>query len=163
MDYHTIFVPLKFSPQPLSFLYPLDPLVWMATLISIPMFMLALGFLDMTFYRTSRIHWSSIIEFVLCSAINEHSATEKLRDLRYYKKVLMFTWIFAFFVITQSYAGSQRVLYFPPEEIFLSPVLVWWLKTAADFCLHLLPTYDADKNNCSFNRTDGWWQKVILR
>ena len=108
MDYHSILVPLKFFSQPLSFLYPLDPLVWMATLISIPMFMLAFGFLDMTFYRTSRIHWNSIIEFVLCSAINEHSATEKLRDLRYYKKVLMFTWIFAFFVITQSYAGSQK-------------------------------------------------------
>ena len=36
--------------------------------------------------------------------------------------------------------GVKEFFVIPPEEIFLSPVLVWWMKTAADFCLHLLPT-----------------------
>ena len=106
MDYHSIIVPLIFSPQPLSFLYPLNPYVWMATLISIPVYMLAMGFCDMYFYRSFRIKWSPIVEFVLRTAMNEHSAADKMKlRVMFYKRVLMMTWIFVFFIITQSYAG----------------------------------------------------------
>ena len=114
MDYHSILVPLKFFSQPLSFLYPLDPLVWMATLISIPVFMLAFGFLDMSFYRTPKIHWSSIIEFVLRTAMHDPSAAEKLKDLRSYKKMLIITCIFVFFIITTSYAGTKECFFISP-------------------------------------------------
>ena len=114
MDYHSILVPLKFFSQPLSFLYPLDPLVWMATLISIPVFMLAFGFLEMSFYRTARIDWSSIIEYVIRTAFHDPSAAEKLKDLRSYKKMLIITCIFVFFIITTSYAGTKECFFISP-------------------------------------------------
>ena len=114
MDYHSIFVPLKFSSQPLSFLYPLNPLVWMATAVSIPFFILAMGLLDMFYYRGYRVNWSSIVEFTLRTAIHESSATEALQNLRSYKKLLMITWIFVFFIITQSYAGTLTAMITKP-------------------------------------------------
>ena len=138
MDYHSIIVPLKLSSQPLSFLYPLNPWVWMATAVSIPVFILAMGLLDIYFYRSFTIQWSPIIEFVLRTAINEHSATEKLQDLKSYKKVLLFTWIFVFFIITQSYAGTLTAMITKPtisrpintiDEMLVQTETPWMLET----------------------------------
>ena len=62
-EYWTIAIPIKLDVEVWSFLNPFDPEVWIASLVSIPIFMLAMITADYLFFGTLR--WKASVSFVL--------------------------------------------------------------------------------------------------
>ena len=135
MDYHSIIAPLALSPKPLGFLDPLNPWVWLATLVSIPIFIITMGLFEMLYhtgYRGYRIDWNSIVGFVLRVTTNQSSSELLKKGLPVHKKVLTLTWVLVFFVILVSYAGTRDrkrrlvVHYFLPGQSDAGPGIATW-------------------------------------
>ena len=62
-EYWTIAIPIKLEVEVWSFLNPFDTEVWIASLVSIPIFMLAMITADYLFFGTLR--WKVPVSFVL--------------------------------------------------------------------------------------------------
>ena len=62
-EYWTLAIPIKLEVEVRSFLNPFDLEVWIASLISIPIFMLAMITADYLFFGTFR--WEAPVSFVL--------------------------------------------------------------------------------------------------
>ena len=62
-EYWTLAIPIKLEVEVWSFLNPFDLEVWIASLISIPIFMLAMITADYLFFGTLR--WEASVSFVL--------------------------------------------------------------------------------------------------
>ena len=169
MDYHSIIVPLKFSSQPLSFLYPLNPLVWTATAVSIPVFILAMGLLDMYYCRGFRIDWSSIVEFALRTAMNAKDAP--LQHLSPHKMVLMFSWIFVFFIITQSYAGTLTAMITKPtlsrpintiDEMLAQTETPWMLEKGSGLYFYMKNSAEGSDMRKLYDGAEGAdWGQIV--
>ena len=70
--------------------------------MSIPIFLLVMGFADFLVFR--RVEWDTLTSFVVRNAVYE--GCPKTPDERMYHKVFVFFWLWAVFILIQAYAGK---------------------------------------------------------
>ena len=104
MCHHTIVVPAKPRDNFWSFLHPLTYQVWIGILISTPLFSLAMALTNRIFYK--HMDWENVIAFVLRVAMVDVGPVESYKIEMKYQKLMALVWIWALFVLTQSYAGN---------------------------------------------------------
>ena len=104
MCHHTIVVPVKPRDNFWSFLHPLTTQVWIGILISAPLFSLAMALTNRIFYK--HMDWENVIAFVLRVAMVDVEPVESYKIKMKYQKLMALVWIWALFVLTQSYAGN---------------------------------------------------------
>ena len=110
-DHWTIAIPIQSGDSDLaSFLYPLSYEVWIATLVSVPLFIGAFMLTDYIYIsRTNppksnmKSEWKRSTAFVMRTVLVDNS----LMHMTYnYKRILIFTWAWVIFILLQAYAGT---------------------------------------------------------
>ena len=105
-DGFTILVPLSFKAHVWSFLEPMSSEVWIMSIFSIPIFLLAMGLADYAY--CGNFNWDTVAGFVLRNVFLENVA--KLPDRALYQRLFVITWIWCVFVVAQSYAGNLTAM-----------------------------------------------------
>ena len=113
-SYYTIVLPLQLEPDILSFGRPLSSAVWVAAIISVPVYVLVMSASDHFFCGV--VNWEANIGFVLRNTLSEHS--DRLPDRRLYQKVLVFFWAWHVVIIVQCYAGNLTSMITSPKVRF---------------------------------------------
>ena len=171
MDYHSILVPLALSPKPMGFLYPLNPWVWLATLISIPIFIITMWLLDFTYHGGYKTDWNSAVGFVLRVTTNQSSLEPFKKNLPEYKKLLILTWAFALFVILVSYAGTLTAMITKPsisrpinniDEMLSQTEMKWLLETESGLYFYMLNSEEGSNMMMVYNRSKAAdWGEIV--
>ena len=105
-DYYSIAVPITSKDDLWSFLHPFNLEVWIASLISIPIFMTAMVLAD--YLYTGSLKWGTSISFVLRIALLDKSL--KIPHKTIYKSIFVIIWALSVFVLAQSYAGTLTAM-----------------------------------------------------
>ena len=105
-DYKTIIVPLKLEANTWSIAHPFAHEVWIAAIISVPLYAIMMGAANYFFY--GYFHWKEVFGFVIRNAFSEHADFPDNR--RKYQKLLIIIWVWSTFVLVQAYAGNLTAL-----------------------------------------------------
>ena len=105
-EQYSIAVPIKSEDDLWSFLHPFNLEVWIASFISIPIFMIAMVSAD--YLYTGSLKWGISISFVLRIALMEQSL--KIPDKTIYNRIFVIIWTASVFVLAQSYAGTLTAM-----------------------------------------------------
>ena len=111
MDTYNVVIPLKMENDIWSFLNPFDSEIWIWSLITIPIFILAMSCLDTL--NTGKINLEKYVGFVLRNVLSEN--IRKLPDKKFYEKILVFVWLWSCFVLVMSYAGNLTAMITRPK------------------------------------------------
>ena len=111
-DHWTIAIPIASGDSELaSFLYPLSYEVWIATIVSVPLFIVAFMLTDYVYIKSMtnpqklklKSEWMRSTAFVMRTVLVDNS----LMHMTYnYKRILIFTWAWVIFILLQAYAGT---------------------------------------------------------
>ena len=86
-----------------GFVNPYNYEVWICWLISMPVFVFAMGLSDLfTFHK---VDWDTLTSFVLRNAVYESPPISP--DTKLYHRVFVIFWLWAVLILTQSYAGNN--------------------------------------------------------
>ena len=110
---YSILVPLKIENDVWSFVNPFNYEVWIFSLSSVPIFILAMGLAD--YLARGAIKWDTWIGFVLRNILSE--TAHKMPDKRNSDKLLIFIWIFSSFVLVMAYAGNLTAMITRPKLV----------------------------------------------
>ena len=121
MEMYNILIPLKTENNIWSFLYPFEDEIWICLMISVPIFILAMGSAEYIGNDKHSVHWATLIGFVLRNVLSE--TTGKLPDKRLHQNILVFAWVWSCFVLVMSFAGNLTALITRPtlEMKFTKP------------------------------------------
>ena len=109
--YVSIIIPVKIENDIWSFVNPFHFEVWTCWIISVPVFILVMGVAD--YIATKDIDWNTLIGFVLRNVFTEHLG--RIPDSMAYKKILVFVWAWACFVLVMSFAGNLTAMITRPK------------------------------------------------
>ena len=111
-DYKIMIVPLR-PPEveTWSIAHPFAYEVWLAAIISVPLYALTMGTANYFFYGS--FNWKEAFGFVIRNAFSEHSELPDNR--RPYQKLLIIIWAWSTFVLVQAYAGNLIALLALPK------------------------------------------------
>ena len=118
VDHFSGIIPVKPMDDLWSFVRPLDSEVWLAFLITIPTFILAMGLSNYIFYNET--HWGPLIDFVIREAMVEHLHITRYRFNRTFQATFAITWIWAMFFLTSPYSGNLMAMITRPS--FQTPI-----------------------------------------
>ena len=110
-SHYAIVAPLRLEPDILAFSYPLDGEIWIATIISVPLYILVMCLADYLFHPCGVITYVNVkanIGFVIRNTLTEHM--NRLPDCRLYKKVFIFFWAMPISVVVMAYAGNLTAM-----------------------------------------------------
>ena len=105
-SHYAIVAPLRLEPDILAFAYPLTSEVWIATIISVPLYILVMCVAD--YFFCGVVDWETNIGFVLRNTLTEH--IDRLPDRRLYQRVLIFFWALPIMIIVEAYAGNLTAM-----------------------------------------------------
>ena len=103
-------VPLLLESDIWAISDPLADEVWYASIISVPLYLLAMGLADYVFFQ--KMNWRALSGFVLRNVFTEHSQLPRCK--RVYQKVLIIFWVAPIYVLAQSYAGNLTAMLTAP-------------------------------------------------
>ena len=107
-SHYAIVAPLRLEPDMLAFAYPLTSEVWIATIISIPIYIIAMCMAD--YFFCGVVDWETNIGFVLRNTLTEHIEQSKVPDRRLYQKVLIVFWALPLGIIVWAYSGNLTAM-----------------------------------------------------
>ena len=110
-SHYAIVAPLRLEPDILAFSYPLDGEIWIATIISVPLYILVMCLADYLFHPCGVITYANVkanIGFVIRNTLTEHM--NRLPAARLYKKVFIFFWAMPISVVVMAYSGNLTAM-----------------------------------------------------
>ena len=122
MCHHTIVVPVRPRDNLWSFLHPLTYQVWAGILLSVPIFILAMGLANRVFYKD--IDWATVSNFVLRVTMGDEGPIESYKLIMNYQKLMAVVWMWAVFIFTQSYAGNLTSMLTRPIPLGTFPTKI---------------------------------------
>ena len=120
-DSASIIVPISTQDDIWTFLYPLNFEVWIFSLISVPIFTIAIGLTD--YFDTGTIDWITVLGFVIRNVLSESFQSYRrvigqLPDKKQYKKLILYVvWIWSCFILVKSYSGNLTALITKPKLV----------------------------------------------
>ena len=105
-DDTNIVIPLRTKNDIWSFLKPFDYRIWIATILSIPLFVLVMGCLE--FHANGKVNWDQLVGFVFRNALSE--TMEKLPHKTLHEKWLVLGWVWSCFVLIMAYSGNLTAM-----------------------------------------------------
>ena len=134
MSHYTIVVPVKSTTDIWSFLHPYTNELWIACYFSIPIVIVVMCLLN---YHVV-IDWETIVSFVIRAAMVDGRYPFKRIDSKGNKslKLLGIIWIWACFILIQSYDGNLTAMFARPtmektirnvEELLNQNAITWAL------------------------------------
>ena len=112
MATYNIIIPLRMENDIWSFINPFSYEIWICTLISIPIFIFAMGIADYIANNKS-VNWDISVGFVLRNVLSETMGN--LPNKRPYQKILVFVWVWSCFVLVMSFSGSLTAMITRPK------------------------------------------------
>ena len=112
-SHYAIVAPLRLEADILAFAYPLTSEVWIATIISVPLYILVMCVAD--YFFCGVVDWETNIGFVLRNTLTEH--IDSLPDRRLYQKVLVLFWALPIMIIVFAYAGNLTAMITRPKVL----------------------------------------------
>jgi hypothetical protein len=103
-DYYTTIVPIQLTKDPWPIIRPFDPEVWLGILVTLPIFLAAIGITSFIFFEKSIYHRNKSWMFTLRTVFIQSSCW--IPEEAIHQKVLALTWIWACFILAQGYAGT---------------------------------------------------------
>ena len=113
MEMYNIIIPLTIENDIWSFLYPFEDEVWICFLLSVPIFIIAMGLAEYITDEEHSVPWATLIGFVLRNVLSEN--TGKLPDKRLYQKIMVYAWVWSCFVLVMAFAGNLTALITRPK------------------------------------------------
>ena len=113
-SHYAIVVPLRLEPDILAFAHPLTSGVWIATIISVPLYILVMCVADYLF--CGRVDLMTTIGFVLRCTLTEH--IDRLPDKRLYQKLLIIFWAVPMMILVFAYAENLTAMIVRPKVLF---------------------------------------------
>ena len=117
---HHIILPLKTYNNAWSYLNPFDYEIWIFSLCTIPMYILASVLMDFISFRS--LNWSTWLEFVVRNVFSESKDSYKRvtgnlpGNKRYmYQRVLILIWTWSCFILVKSYGGNLTAMIARPK------------------------------------------------
>ena len=110
-NYYSIVFPLKHNSEMWFFIDPFSFNVWIGSILSAPIYLLAMGLADYLFNGFA--DWGTVTDFVIRNALFEH--THFPLDKQVYQKILIFIWSWCMSVLVQSYAGNLTAMLTRPK------------------------------------------------
>ena len=111
MNTYNIIIPLITENDIWSFINPFRYEIWIFTLISIPVYILAMGVAE--YIADRHVNWEILVGFVMRNVCSETMG--KLPDKRPYQKILVFVWVWSCFVLVMSFAGNLTAMLIKPK------------------------------------------------
>ena len=103
MEYYSIVLPIKFKKDLGLVIRPFDPIVWISSLTTIPIFIAAMGIANYIFLRS--VKWGTVSGFALRIVMEENAV--RLYEEYVFQKILTIVWLVSFFVLSKSYSGDS--------------------------------------------------------
>ena len=113
----SIIVPLSTQDDIWTFLYPFNFEVWIFSLISVPIFTIAMGLTD--YFGSGRSEWIAVMGFVIRNVLSESSpGFRRFTDKKQYKKLMLsVVWIWSCFILVMSYSGNLTAFITKPKLV----------------------------------------------
>ena len=109
--YMSVIVPITIENNIWSFVNPLEFDVWILWIISIPIFILAMGVAD--YIATRVIDWETLVGYVLRNVLTEHA--KRIPDKESYQKMFVIVWTFSSFVLVMAFCGNLTAMITRPK------------------------------------------------
>ena len=110
--YYSVVLPLKHESKMWFFIDPFSYSVWLGFLLSIPIYVLAMGLADYLF--CGHVDLDDLTGFIMRNALSEQNFAPP-NNTQTYKKILIITWIWSMLVLVQSYAGNLTAMLARPK------------------------------------------------
>ena len=88
-----------------SFLHPFGYDLWICTLISIPIFIAAMGTAEYI-ANNKIVHWDILVGFVLRNVLSENYREMLQHHQRTHQKILVSVWLWSCFILLMSFSGN---------------------------------------------------------
>ena len=86
-----------------AFVKPFNYEVWVFSLISMPVLVLAMGLSDLLIFH--QVDWDTITSFVVRHSLIQSPPV--IPDRKLYNKVFVLVWLWTVLILTRSYAGNK--------------------------------------------------------
>ena len=110
-DSANIVIPLITKNDMWGFLNPFDYEIWVAYLISIPIFVVIMSGLE--YIAIGKVNWDNVVGFALRNVLSE--TMKKLPNKKHYEKILVLVWIWSCSIIVWSFAGNLTAMITRPK------------------------------------------------
>ena len=113
----SIIVPLSTQDDIWTFFSPFNFEVWIFSLISVPIFTIAMGLTD--YFGTGGVKWITVLGFVLRNVLSEsfQSYRRFIGPKQYKKLMLSVVWIWSCFILVKSYSGNLTAFITKPKLV----------------------------------------------
>ena len=111
LNTYNIIIPLITENDIWSFINPFRYEIWIFTLISIPVYILAMGVAE--YIADRHVNWEILIGFVMRNVCSDPMG--KLPDKRPYQKILVIVWVWSCFVLVMAFAGNLTAMLIKPK------------------------------------------------
>ena len=117
----SIIVPLSTQDDIWTFLYPFNFEVWIFSLISVPIFTIAMGLTD--YFGNGSIDWITVLGFVIRNVLSEsfqsyRRVMGRLADKKQYRKLMLnVVWIWSCFILVKSFSGNLTAFVAKPKLV----------------------------------------------
>ena len=99
------------------FIDPFTHEVWIGIVISIPLYLLAMGIANYLYGRS--VDMDAVTGFIIRNALSEHKSRLPSHT-RAYQKILLMTWIWSMIILVQAYVGNLKAMLAKPN--FQAPI-----------------------------------------
>ena len=111
-NYYSIVFPLEHGSKKWFFIDPFSPSVWLCFIISLPIYLLAMGMADYLFNGYADL--GKLSSFIVRNAMSEQNYALP-NDKQVYKRILIAIWAWCMLVLVQSYAGNLTAMLARPK------------------------------------------------
>ena len=130
MEMYNIIIPLTIENDIWSFLYPFEDEVWICFLLSVPIFIIAMGLAEYITNEEHSVPWATLIGFVLRNVLSEN--TGKLPDKRLYQKIMVYAWAAD---LLSPHGTSLYIAHFSYSSLVLHSTILVLLSIFGQFAL----------------------------